>query len=110
MDPVAPYRTRSQNPNDNYEYETTAPRHNGTYYKVQIAAVGNFDPARFSNIADIGVIQTEFIIERNLNRVMLADFFSLPDARAALSKVKARGYSGAYLIEYINGERYGRAR
>jgi hypothetical protein len=41
---------------------------------------------------------------------MLADFFSLPDARAALSKVKARGYSGAYLIEYINGERYGRAR
>jgi len=110
MNPVAPYRTRSQNPNDNYEYETTAPRHNGTYYKVQIAAVGNFDPARFSNIADIGTIQTEFIIERSLNRVMLADFFSLPDARAALSKVKARGYSGAYLIEYVNGERYGRVR
>jgi hypothetical protein len=110
MNPVAPYRTRSQNPNDNYEYETTAPRHSGTYYKVQIAAVGNYDPARFSNIADIGTLQTEFIIARNLNRVMLADFFSLSDARSALSQVKEEGYSGAYLIEYINGERYGRAR
>ena len=110
MAPVAPYRTRSQNPNDNYEYETTAPRHSGTYYKVQIAAVGNFDPARFSNISELGTLQTEFIIERNLNRVMLADFFSLPDARAALSKVKAQGYDGAYLIEYVNGDRYGRVR
>ena len=110
MNPVAPYKTRSRNPNDNYEYETTAPRHAGNYYKVQIAAVGNFDPARFSDIASIGTLQTEFIIARNLHRVMLADFFSLADARAALSQVKAKGFTSAYLIEYIDGERYGRVR
>ena len=110
MTPVTPYITRSRNPNDNYEYQTSAPRHSGTYYKIQLAAVGNFVPERFSDVAAFGTLQTELIMARDLNRVMLADFFTIEAARAALSQVKAAGYDGAYIIEYIDGERYGRAR
>lgn len=110
MNPVPSYRKFPQNPNDPYEYETTAPQHNGTYYKIQIAAVGKFDPNRFSKLSGIGSIQTEFIIKRNLNRVLLADFFSLASAREALQQVKSDGYSNAYIVEYINGDRYSRVR
>lgn len=109
-EPIAPYTTRSRDPNDNSEYRTSAPRHSGTYYKIQLAAVGTFAAERFSNVSDIGTVQTELIISRNLNRVMLADFFSASEVRAALQKVKDRGYTGAYMIEYKDGERYGRFR
>ncbi len=108
--PNTPYVTTSRDPNDNNEYQTSATRHSGTYYKVQLAAVGAFSPERFSNVADLGEVQTELILARSLNRVMLADFFTLEDARRVLATVKSRGYEGAYLIEYIDGDRYGRVR
>ena len=105
-----PYTARGRGPNDDYEYQTTAPRHNGTYYKIQLAAVGSFKSDRFSNVADLGRVDTELILARGLTRVLLADFFSLGDARSALQKVKNKGYSGAYIVEYIDGERYSKVK
>ncbi|MCB0595606.1 MAG: PD40 domain-containing protein [Lewinellaceae bacterium] len=102
----APYTARGRGPNDTYEYQTTAPRHNGTYYKIQLAAVGSFKEDRFSNVAPLGRIDTELILARGLTRVLVADFFSLAEARSALQQVKSKGYSGAYIVEYIDGERY----
>ncbi|HKK80346.1 MAG TPA: SPOR domain-containing protein, partial [Phaeodactylibacter sp.] len=104
------YIARSRNPNDVYEYRTTAPRHEGTYYKIQLAAVSNYQEDRFSDVQDIGVLQTEFILARDLYRVLLADFANLPAASRALEKARAAGYSSAYIVEYINGERYGKVR
>lgn len=101
------YCMRSQNFNDNYEYEIIVLCYNGIYYKVQIVVVGNFDLVWFGNIVDFGIIQMEFIIEWNFNWVMFVDFFFLLDVWVVLSKVKVRGYSGVYFIEYINGECYG---
>ena len=110
LQPVSPYIARSRNPNDVYEYRTTAPRHEGTYYKIQLAAVSNYQEDRFSDVQDIGVLQTEFILARDLYRVLLADFASLQAANRALEKASTAGYSSAYIVEYINGERYGKVR
>lgn len=104
----APYTARGRAPNDNFEYQTSAPRHKGTYYKVQLAAVGSFKEDRFSNVASLGRIDTELIVARGLTRVLVADFFSLAEARSALQQAKSKGYSGAYIVEYIDGERYGK--
>jgi hypothetical protein len=110
MEPVAPYVARSRNPNDVYEYQTTAPRHEGTYYKVQLAAVSNYDEGRFSGVEDLGVLQTELILSRDLYRVLLADFFSLEEARSVREQARSAGYGSAYIVEYINGERYGKVK
>ncbi|MCB0580056.1 MAG: hypothetical protein KDD10_12205 [Phaeodactylibacter sp.] len=105
-----PYTARGRGPNDNYEYQTSAPRHQGTYYKIQLAAVGTFQENRFSNVAALGRIDTELILARGLTRVLLADFFSLQEARSALQQVKSKGYSGAYIVEYVDGERYSKVQ
>ncbi len=104
-----PYTARSRAPGDDYEYQTSAPRHSGTYYKVQLAAVSNFNPSRFSDIASLGRLDTELILARGLTRVLLADYFDLSRARSILQQVKNKGYSGAYIVEYVDGERYGKA-
>jgi len=106
----APYTARGRAPNDNFEYQTAAPRHNGTYYKVQLAAVGSFKADRFDNVANLGRIDTELVVARGLNRVLIADFFSLAEARSALQQAKSKGYSSAYIVEYIDGERYGKVQ
>lgn len=108
--PGAPYTARGRGPNDTYEYQTSAPRHQGTYYKIQLAAVGTFREDRFGNVANLGRVDTELILARGLTRVLLADFFSLAEARSALQKVKNQGYSGAYIVEYIDGERYSKVQ
>lgn len=103
-----PYITRGRDPRDNYEYETAAPRLQGTYYKVQLAAVGTYIPERFDNVSSLGRLDTERIIQRKLTRVLVGDFFSLDQARSMLKQIQSKGYSGAYLVEYKDGERYGK--
>ncbi|MCB0557779.1 MAG: hypothetical protein H6573_13800 [Lewinellaceae bacterium] len=105
-----PYTARGRGPNDDFEYQTMAPRHNGTYYKIQLAAVGTFNADRFGNVSDLGRVDTELILARGLTRVLVADFFSLGEARSALQKAKNKGYSGAYIVEYIDGERYSKVK
>ncbi|MCB9264058.1 MAG: PD40 domain-containing protein [Lewinellaceae bacterium] len=105
-----PYTARGRGPNDNYEYQTSAPRHNGTYYKIQLAAVGTYRADRFSDVGTLGRVDTELILARGLTRVLLADFFSLGEARSALQQVKNKGYSSAYIVEYIDGERYSKVQ
>jgi hypothetical protein len=108
--PAAPYTARSRDPRDNSEYQTAAPRLNGTYYKVQLAAVGTFRADRFSNVESLGRIDTELIISRNLTRVLIADFFTIEQAERVVQQAKEQGYSSAYVVEYIDGERYGKVR
>ena len=105
------YTARGTSPKDNQEYTSTAPRHNGVYYKVQLVALSRFDPnsSKYNRVQDIGRIDTEEIVGRGLTRILLADFFSESEAKAALRS--ARGvFDGAYIVKYQDGTRYGRVR
>lgn len=90
------------------ETVAAAPKTEGTYYKIQIIALGNFNPAqsRYAKVKGMARIDTEFISDRKLYRVMLADYNSVEEAQADLTKVRTmKDFSDAFIVEYKNGER-----
>lgn len=91
---------------------SSAPRHEGVYYKIQIIAVSNQDSShtRYDKVRDLARMDTEYIIEKGLTRVLLADFFSYSEAKEVLLDVKRKGFERAYLVKYSSGERVGRVQ
>ena len=90
---------------------TSAPRHAGTYYKVQLIAVTRHDPmsARYNPVRGMGRMDTELIEAKGITRVLLADYFEYADAKKALAKVRAKpAFARAYLVKYKDGVRVGR--
>ena len=87
-----------------YEVRNTA----GTVYRVQIIAVKTFDPnhSRYRPVEGMGSLQTEYISDRDLTRVMLGDFYSMSEARSIQDQVQQYdSYSRAFIVEYNNGVR-----
>lgn len=107
-----PYTSRGKSKKDNYEIVTSAPRYKGVYYKIQLIAVKTFNEShsRYAEVKKMGRLDTEFIVEKKLTRVLLADYGTLDEAKDALGDVKDSGFSGAYIIQYEDGERYGRVK
>lgn len=105
------YTARGTSAKDNLEYTTSAPQHSGIYYKVQLAAVSRFDPnsSKLAQVQDVGRIDTEEIVSSGLTRILVADFFSESEAKAALRGVRGV-FSSAYIVKYEDGVRYGRVR
>ncbi len=103
------YIVRGKSKEDNYEIVTSAPRHDGVYYRIQLAAVKKYDPdaSTFKTVKEMGALQSEFIVEKKLTRVLLGDYFTTDEATAALNLVKQQGFPKAFVVQYENGERYG---
>jgi hypothetical protein len=112
VSPGEEYEVTPKSSSDKYVYRTSAPRHTGTYYKVQLAAVSKFKPESsvFRKVKNEGRLDTELIIDRGLTRVLLADFFSLVEAKTALKTAKSSGFPKAYLVKYEDGVRHGKVR
>jgi septal ring-binding cell division protein DamX len=90
------------------ETVAAAPKTEGTYYKIQIIALGNYNPAqsRYAKVKDMARIDTEYISDRKLYRVMLADYNSVEEAQADLAKVRSmKDFGDAFIVEYKDGER-----
>jgi len=106
-----PYRTRGKSPRDNYEIVTAAPRRSGEYYKIQLIAVKTFDAnhSRYRPVEGMGRLDTEYIVEKRLTRVLLAEYHSYDEAKTDLRKVRGNSaFARAYIIRYMDGERMGR--
>ncbi|GJM34159.1 MAG: hypothetical protein DHS20C18_31600 [Saprospiraceae bacterium] len=109
-EPGVTYTARGTSTKDNLEYVTSAPKHRGIYFKIQIAAVKRFNPndSKYAAVQSLGRFDTEEIPSRGLTRVLVAEFFSQEDAESALQSVQSNGFSNAYLVKYEDGNRYGR--
>lgn len=84
------------------------PKAGKSYYKIQIIALSVFNPnqSRYSTVKQYGKLDTEFIPERKLHRVLIADYESAEDAQNDLAKVKKqRDFHDAFLVEYRDGQR-----
>jgi hypothetical protein len=105
----APYVARGRSSADNAQFSTSSPRHQGEYFKIQLLAIDKFDPAqeRYQPIAGLGRLDTEFLTEKKLHRVLLAEFFSLADAKAMLKTVQQKGFPKAFIVKYVEGDRIG---
>ncbi len=104
------YTARGTSPDDNAEYITSAPRYRGVYYKIQLAALRNYNPGRqlYQQLYNIGRLDTEKLVDRDLTRVLLADFFDKDEAFNMLETVKGLGFNTAFVVRYEDGERFGK--
>ncbi len=89
------------------EVTTDAPKHNGIYYKVQISTVESFDDKdpQFNTIKGMGRIDIEKIPAKRWTRILLADFFSISEARRITEKARSLGFPEAFIVKYQNGNR-----
>ncbi len=97
----------SQRGADQQEYISQSNRLAGTYYKIQVAAVRSFAPndPKYQSLTTLGTLETEALPARNLNRVLVANFFTPEEARTALQRARAMGFESAYVVQYDNGVR-----
>ncbi|MEZ4984527.1 MAG: SPOR domain-containing protein [Saprospiraceae bacterium] len=107
--PGEAYTARGTSDKDNLLYSSDAPRYEGTYYRVQLAAVKKFNAThpKFSNMAEYGVMSTEQITDKGLTRVLVGDYFSQEEATLILNAVRKTN-KDAYIVQYNDGVRYGR--
>ncbi len=84
-----------------------APTHSGVYYKVQLTVVIHYNPnqSQFREVKKMGRLDTEFLPAKNWNRVLLADFFNVKEAHAAMIKAQKLGFFDAFLVKYRDGKR-----
>ena len=103
------YTARGTSDKDKLEYSSSAPRYEGTYYRIQIAALSRYDAsnAKFANLGNYGMVSTEYIPARNLTRVMVGDYFNQSEATYALNELR-KLFANAYVVRYDDGVRYGR--
>ncbi|MCB0654077.1 MAG: PD40 domain-containing protein [Saprospiraceae bacterium] len=106
----APYTARGTSPKDNKEYVTTAPKHTGVYYKIQLTAVKKYDPnhKKIKKAGELGRIDTEELNGSQLTRILVGDFFTEEEATNALSEIQAKGLDAAFIVKYEDGVRFGR--
>jgi Tetratricopeptide repeat/WD40-like Beta Propeller Repeat len=89
---------------------TTAKILQGVYFKVQILAIEDFDEKqiRYQNIESLGRLETEFIIGKNLVRVLIANVRTINEAERVQNAAIRNGFPEAFVVRYENGERIGR--
>lgn len=112
IDGSAEYIYTPQTPSEAFKIRTAAPRHDGTYYKVQLIAVAKYNEneSRYAEIKSVGRLDYEHLMDKNITRVLLADFFSKADALSMLSQAVDYGFDGAFMVKYKDGERIGISR
>lgn len=103
-----PYVSKSKE--DNYKIVSEAPRESGTYYKIQIIAVSknnaSLDHPRYKKAKEIGRLDKEFIVDKGWYRILLSSYDTPEAAMEDLDKVKQmKDFTGAFLVEYKDGER-----
>ena len=80
----------------------------GVVYKVQLIAVRKFDDthSRYNSARNYGSIQTEYLPERNLTRVLLGTFSTKEEAESIKRSMKEqRDFRTAVVVKYENGVR-----
>ncbi len=104
------YTARGTSKSDQREYITSAPKHRGIYYKVQLTAVRKFDPNhdKMVKAASLGRLDTEKLTSKNITRVLVAEAFDKQSAKELLDRAKNSGFKGAFIVKYEDGIRYGR--
>ncbi len=79
----------------------------GTEYKIQLGAYRSPDMNTFSQLNDLGYVDTE-TTSTGVKRVILGSFTDKSNVEQALLQLKQRGYGDAFVVKYKNGLRIGR--
>jgi hypothetical protein len=77
-------------------------------YRIQIIALSKFNPeqSRYASVKKLGPLKTEYLLEKDLYRVMISGYDSISEAKANLPQVRRnRDFRDAFIVEYRNGKR-----
>jgi hypothetical protein len=80
----------------------------GVNYKIQLVAVSEYKARKYTNVQNLGAIQTETTTSREgstVQRVMLTPFQTLDEAKETLGRVNDLGFEKAYIVKYVDGIR-----
>jgi len=120
--PASDYKGRTESPtgsiladekveysyfDQHYSISTKAPRHRGQYFKVQLLVVKQFnaqDPD-LQFVKKYGRLDSEYVFELDIYRLLISDFFNSDEADQALKKIKSSGFENAHIVRYIDGIR-----
>ncbi len=96
------FRIFKQSPygsSQSFEYDFPLPAE--VFYRIQLAVYKNrLAPDHFRGLSPI---TTEKIPNKDLTRYFVGKFYHLDDAKNALLKVRAYGFTDAFIIGYYNG-------
>ncbi len=90
------------------EDSIASPKKGRPYYKIQIIALSHFNAkqSRYTAVKKLGELDTEYLSERGLYRVLIADYTTINDAMTDLAKArKYRDFHDAFIVEYRDGKR-----
>ena len=82
----------------------------GEFYKIQLIAVKKYNPnhKRYREVKEMARLESEYIPFRDLERIMMGDYFSLSIAKRKLEAVRSMtDFTDAYIVRYKNGRRMG---
>jgi len=89
------------------EVTTSAPKLDGVYFKVQVSTAEFFNESdpMFDSIRQLGHFQTEQIKLKGWTRILVAEFFSLKEAKVAMEEARIKGFPESFVVKYRNGRR-----
>ncbi len=98
-----------QKKNEQTQGISEAATHKGIYYKIQLIAVTRHNPRhpRYKAVIGLGELQTENVPGKKVVRVLMGDYFSEEDAKAALRQIRESGFPDAFIVKYRDGRRLG---
>ncbi len=100
--------SRTSNAYDRRTKKARMPK--GEFYKIQLIAVRKYNPnhKRYREVKEMARLESEYIPFRDLERVMMGDYFSLSIAKRKLESVRSMtDFTDAYIVRYKNGRRMG---
>jgi tetratricopeptide (TPR) repeat protein len=94
-------------PNDVITTATVLP---GVYFKIQLLAIEDFDAkqTRYQGVESLGKLESEFIIGKNLVRVLVGNVPEESEAVRLQNIAIRNGFPEAFIVRYEYGERLGR--
>lgn len=107
--PGETYTTQGVGAFDKAEYQTNAAKYEGTYYKVQLIAVAKFNENDkiYEDLLTLGDLETEYLTDRGIYRVLIAAFLTPEEAKQVRSTARNGGFPNAFLVKYEDGKRFG---
>ena len=107
--PGETYTVRGVGGFDKAEYSTNAPKYDGTYYKIQLIAVAKFNENDkvYQDLLTMGDLETEYLTERGLYRVLISAFLTPAEAKQAQATAQSNGFPNSFVVKYQDGQHYG---
>ena len=104
---VFQYKGKGTADYDKHEFESTAPKLEGTYYRIQLEYTSKalLDLNKYDAYKEFGEIYVEQMLDNPSYRILVGMYKTLDAAKTARNKARDKGMPKSTVIEFKNGDR-----